>query len=177
MFDVSWSELLILGLVTLIFVGPKELPRFLGTLGRYAGMVRRHANEFRSVFEQAMREAELDQIQKEIRSVGEGVKTSLDQATRSVDDLKSAAKIDLDAGPKPSATAPAATEAPKVPADTTPAITTPAIETPAATTPPSETAASETAASDSPSAAPQTESSPEKAPGASAEEKSTAGLA
>ena len=66
MFDISWSELLILGIVTLIFVGPKELPRFLGTLGRYAGVVRRQAKEFRAVFEQAMREAELDQIQKEV---------------------------------------------------------------------------------------------------------------
>ncbi len=60
MFDVSWSELLILAIVALIFVGPKELPRLLNTLGRYAGVVRRHANEFRSYFEQAMREAELE---------------------------------------------------------------------------------------------------------------------
>ncbi len=109
MFDVSWSELLILGLVTLIFVGPKELPRFLGTLGRYAGVVRRHANEFRAVFEQAMREAEMDQIQKEVRAVSEGVKASLDDATRSVETIKSAAKVKLDSKPE---------EAPKVlPAD------------------------------------------------------------
>ena len=100
MFDVSWSELLILGLVTLIFVGPKELPRFLGTLGRYAGVVRRHANEFRSVFEQAMREAEMDQIQKEMRAVSEGVKASLDDATRAVESVKSAAKVDPDAKPE-----------------------------------------------------------------------------
>ncbi|MBN8912131.1 MAG: twin-arginine translocase subunit TatB [Rhizobiales bacterium] len=101
MFDVSWSELLILGLVTLIFVGPKELPRFLGTLGRYAGVVRRPANEFRSVFEQAMREAEMDQIQKEMQAVSEGVKASLDDATRAAESVKSAAKIDPD--PKPEA--------------------------------------------------------------------------
>lgn len=100
MFDVSWSELLILGLVTLIFVGPKELPRFLGTLGRYAGVVRRHANEFRSVFEQAMREAEMDQIQKEMQSVSEGVKASLDDATRAAESVKSATKIDPDAKPE-----------------------------------------------------------------------------
>ena len=68
MFDISWSELLILGLVTLIFVGPKELPRFLGQLGRYAGVVRRHANEFRAVFEQAMREAEGRALSNELRT-------------------------------------------------------------------------------------------------------------
>lgn len=111
MFDVSWSELLILGLVTLIFVGPKELPRFLGTLGRYAGVVRRQANEFRAVFEQAMREAELDQIQKEVRAVGDGVKASLDEATRSVEGVKEAAKIETntppDVAPKALESAPA----------------------------------------------------------------------
>jgi sec-independent protein translocase protein TatB len=96
MFDVSWSELLILGLVTLIFVGPKELPRFLGTLGRYAGVVRRQANEFRAVFEQAMREAEVEEIQKEVRAVSDGVKASLDEATRSVEGVKAAAKIEAD---------------------------------------------------------------------------------
>mgnify|MGYP000991669405 CR=1 FL=1 len=103
MFDVSWSELLILGLVTLIFVGPKELPRFLNTLGRYLGVVRRQANEFRSVFEQALREAEMDEIQKEMRAVSDGVKASLDEATRSVDSVKQAARVD-----PPSLGAPAA---------------------------------------------------------------------
>ncbi len=92
MFDVSWSELLILGLVTLVMVGPKELPRFMRTLGRYLGIVRRQANEFRSVFEQAMREAEMDEIQKEVRSVSDGVKASLDEATRSIDSAKDAAQ-------------------------------------------------------------------------------------
>lgn len=94
MFDVSWSELLILGVVTLIFVGPKELPRFLNTLGRYLGVVRRQANEFRSVFEQAMREAEMDEIQKEVRAVSDGVKASLDDATRSVESVKQAARVE-----------------------------------------------------------------------------------
>lgn len=100
MFDVSWSELLILGLVTLIFVGPKELPRFLNTLGRYAGVVRRQANEFRAVFEQAMREAEMDQIQKDVRALSDGVKASLDEATRSVESVKAAAKVDADLKPE-----------------------------------------------------------------------------
>jgi len=108
MFEVSWSELLILGLVTLIFVGPKDLPRFLGALGRYAGVIRRHANEFRAVFEQAMREAEMDQIQKEIRSVKEGVNASLDEAVRSVDGVREAARIADSAPHAPSVDTPQA---------------------------------------------------------------------
>jgi sec-independent protein translocase protein TatB len=82
MFDISWSELLILGIVTLIFVGPKELPQFLGTLGRYAGMVRRQAQEFRHQFDQAMREAELDRIKGEVESVSQEVSGSLSEAER-----------------------------------------------------------------------------------------------
>ncbi len=124
MFDVSWSELLILGLVTLIFVGPKELPRFLNTLGRYLGVVRRQANEFRSVFEQALREAEMDEIQKEMRAVSDGVKASLDEATRSVDSVKQAARVD-----PPSLGAPAAGAKPAgadAPASAEPAATSPA---------------------------------------------------
>jgi sec-independent protein translocase protein TatB len=115
MFEVSWSELLILGLVTLIFVGPKELPRFLGTLGRYAGVIRRHAGEFRAVFEQAMREAELDQIQKEVRDVRDGVKASLDQAVGSVDRARAEANAQTIAKP---ATEP---QTPEVAGDPSPA--------------------------------------------------------
>ncbi len=76
MFDISWSELLILGVVTLIFVGPKELPKFLGTLGRYAGVVRRQANEFRRIFDEAMREAELQELKKNVDDIRHDVTSS-----------------------------------------------------------------------------------------------------
>jgi sec-independent protein translocase protein TatB len=111
MFEISWSELLILGLVTLIFVGPKELPRFLGTLGRYAGVVRRHANEFRAVFEQAVREAEMDEIQKEVRAMSDGVKASLDDATRHVERAKAAATVEPSIAKPAAETKPAAVPA------------------------------------------------------------------
>ena len=69
MFEISWSELLILAIVTLIFVGPKELPVFLRTLGRYAGSIKRQASEFRSQFDDAMREAELDSMKEEVEAM------------------------------------------------------------------------------------------------------------
>lgn len=84
MFDISWSELLILAVVTLIFVGPKELPKFLATIGRYVGAVRRHANDFRQVFDQAMREAEVDQMRRDVESVRDDVKQSIRDANRLV---------------------------------------------------------------------------------------------
>jgi sec-independent protein translocase protein TatB len=87
MFEISWSELLILGIVTLIFVGPKELPVFLRTLGRYAGVIKRHANDFRLQFEEAIRESELDAVKKEFDSMQQSVnaevmsaKTALNEA-------------------------------------------------------------------------------------------------
>jgi sec-independent protein translocase protein TatB len=112
MFDVSWSELLILAIVTLIFVGPKELPVFLGTLGRYAGMVRKQATEFKRHFDDAMREAELDQIKKDVEAMTRDVNESVMSATRSaeaeINDAKTAMSPSLpDAAKAPAVAAPA----------------------------------------------------------------------
>jgi sec-independent protein translocase protein TatB len=96
MFDISWSEFLILAVVTLIFVGPKELPVFLRTLGRYAGTLKRQAGEFRAQFEEAMRESELDQLRKEMEGVRQDVNRSLDDAGRSVESEFDAARRQID---------------------------------------------------------------------------------
>src|SRR5262247_2831401 len=66
MFDVGWSELLLIGIVALIAIGPKELPGALRTLGQWMGKVRRMASEFQSQFHEAMREAELADLKKEV---------------------------------------------------------------------------------------------------------------
>ena len=83
MFEISWSELLILGIVTLIFVGPKELPVFLRTLGRYAGSIKRQAADFRAQFDMAMREAELDSVKKEVEAMQASVNSEVMSAKRS----------------------------------------------------------------------------------------------
>jgi sec-independent protein translocase protein TatB len=92
MFDISWSELLILGIVALIFVGPKELPVLFRTLGRYAGIVRRQAAEFREQFDAAMREAEFDQMRKDLTKVKDDLTNSVREAEASA----SAIKTDID---------------------------------------------------------------------------------
>jgi sec-independent protein translocase protein TatB len=66
MFDFSWSELLLIGVVALIFIGPKELPGVLRTLGQWMSKVRRMASEFQNQFHDAMREAELADLKKEV---------------------------------------------------------------------------------------------------------------
>jgi sec-independent protein translocase protein TatB len=96
MFDISWSELLILGIVTLIFVGPKDLPVFMRTLGRYAGAVKRQVGDFRAQFEVVMREAELDQVRKEV----EAVQTSIGAEVAGVKEAISAQPGSAD-GPDP----------------------------------------------------------------------------
>ena len=66
MFDIGWSELLVIGIVALIVIGPKELPGVLRTLGQWMGKIRRMASEFQGQFQEAMREAEIAELKKEI---------------------------------------------------------------------------------------------------------------
>jgi sec-independent protein translocase protein TatB len=70
MFDLSWTELLVIAAVAIIVVGPKDLPRALRGVGRWTGKARRMARDFRRQFDEALREAELDTIKKEVESVG-----------------------------------------------------------------------------------------------------------
>jgi sec-independent protein translocase protein TatB len=66
MFDIGWSELLIIGIVALIVIGPKELPAVLRTVGQYMTKVRRMASEFQGQFQEAMREAEMADLKKQV---------------------------------------------------------------------------------------------------------------
>lgn len=77
MFDIGWTELLIFAVVTLIFVGPKELPVLMRTAGRYFGMVRQQADEFRRHFDAAMQEAEFDRVRAELDAVGDDLNTAV----------------------------------------------------------------------------------------------------
>lgn len=66
MFDFSWSEILLIGIVALVFIGPKELPGVLRTLGQWMSKIRRMAGDFQNQFHDAMREAELADLKKEV---------------------------------------------------------------------------------------------------------------
>lgn len=69
MFDIGWSELLVIGVVALIAIGPKELPGVLRMVGQWIGKARRMAGEFQSQFQEAMREAELADVKKQFDDV------------------------------------------------------------------------------------------------------------
>src|ERR1700736_2265028 len=66
LFDIGWSELLLIGIVALIAIGPKELPTVLRTLGQWMGKLRRMASEFQNQFQEAMREAEMADLKKQV---------------------------------------------------------------------------------------------------------------
>ena len=64
MFDIGWSELLVIGVVAVVVVGPKELPRLMRTFGHYTGKIRAMANDFQRQFEDAVRDSEIDEVRK-----------------------------------------------------------------------------------------------------------------
>jgi sec-independent protein translocase protein TatB len=66
MFGIGWSEFVVIGVVALIAIGPKELPGVLRMVGQSLGKIRRMANEFQGQFQEAMREAEMADVKKQI---------------------------------------------------------------------------------------------------------------
>jgi sec-independent protein translocase protein TatB len=73
MFDIGWGELVVIGIVALIAIGPKELPTVLRTLGQYMAKVRRMASEFQGQFQEAMREAEMADLKKQAEDLRSSV--------------------------------------------------------------------------------------------------------
>jgi sec-independent protein translocase protein TatB len=66
MFDIGWSELVVIAVVALIVIGPKELPGVLRTVGHYMRKIRGMASEFQGQFQEAMREAEMADLKKHV---------------------------------------------------------------------------------------------------------------
>ena len=78
MFDIGWSELLVIIVVAIVVVGPKELPKLMGTFGHYAGKLRRAAADFQRQFDEAMRDTEVAEVKKAMEAV-RAETASLDQ--------------------------------------------------------------------------------------------------
>lgn len=80
MFDMSWGEIMVIGGVALIVIGPKDLPKALRTVGQMTAKVRRMAGEFQSQFNEAMREAELEDVRKEVEGLNRDVSAATSSA-------------------------------------------------------------------------------------------------
>jgi sec-independent protein translocase protein TatB len=77
MFDIGWSELLVIGVVALVVIGPKELPGVVRMLAQNIGKLRKMAGEFQSQFTDAMREVELSELKKDAEKLVSDTKSTL----------------------------------------------------------------------------------------------------
>lgn len=65
MFDIAWSELMVIAVIALVVIGPKDLPKAIFTLGKWVRKARGVAREFQTHIDDMMRETELDELRKE----------------------------------------------------------------------------------------------------------------
>lgn len=112
MFDIGWGELVVIGIVALIAIGPKELPTVLRTLGQYMGKVRRMAAEFQGQFQDAMREAEMADLKKQAEEIKSSVSdlASFNPMANTQKEIESAFEM-----PEAGTAAPSSEPAPAVP--------------------------------------------------------------
>ncbi|MGV7218385.1 Sec-independent protein translocase protein TatB [Bradyrhizobium sp. UFLA05-112] len=104
MFDIGWSELVLIAVVALVAIGPKELPGVLRMVGQWMGKARKMAAEFQGQFQEAMREAEMADLKKSFDEVKEAASsfTGNNLMTSLTKDVNEALRIeDID---KPAAT-------------------------------------------------------------------------
>ena len=88
MFDLGWGKIIIIAVIALVVIGPKELPAVLRTVGQWMGKIRRMAAEFQGQFQEAMREAEMADLKKSIDSITDatrGIGDPLGTVTRNIE--------------------------------------------------------------------------------------------
>ena len=101
MFDFDAGKLIVIGIVALIVIGPKDLPRVMCQLGQALSRVRRMASEFQGQFMEAMREADLEEIRADVAKMKDSVNLGVDfNPARDVKEHMIGALTGLDA-PKP----------------------------------------------------------------------------
>ena len=100
MFDIGWMELMVIGVVALIVVGPKDLPEMFRQLGRFTAKVRTMGREFSRAMEQAAKESGVDEVRRDLKAVANPVSNGM-QSLKSAadkfekwDPLKPAARAD-----------------------------------------------------------------------------------
>ena len=78
MFDIGWQELFIVGILALIVVGPKDLPKTIKTVTTWIRKARMLARDFQSGVDEMVREADLDDVKKQLTAGGEDLKKELE---------------------------------------------------------------------------------------------------
>ncbi|MBU9698580.1 Sec-independent protein translocase protein TatB [Rhodobacteraceae bacterium HSP-20] len=156
--EIGWTELLVIGVVALIVIGPKDLPEMFRTLGRFTAKARSMAREFSRAMEQAAKETGVDDVARDLKNVAsprsmglDAVKTAADKFEK-WDPLKNAAKPTAPAPmrpavtPAPAAAAPVAAAADLPPVSPAEAAAQAAAAAPVAAAPPAASMGPATAA-------------------------------
>ena len=185
MFDIGWTEMLVIAIVMIVVVGPKDLPKMLRTFGRTTAKMRSMAGDFRKQFDDAMREAELDEVRSTIDSVRKmnpaaDVKKALNPMEKAAADVRAGLEKTLKPSPPPQASPvaqpvePAKTGATAMPGETSaPAEAKPVEAKPAVAPAPAKAAAKKPVAAKAPDAKAAARPAP-KAPARSAPAKPAA---
>ena len=121
MFDIGWIELMVIAIVAIVVVGPKDLPRAMRFVGQWTGKMKKMAREFQGQFNEALREAELDTVKKDIEQIGKidplaGVRKEMAKVDSAVRDATKPAAPAAPAASEPVVPA-VATEAPIPPVE------------------------------------------------------------
>ncbi|MBS0518887.1 MAG: twin-arginine translocase subunit TatB [Proteobacteria bacterium] len=161
MFGIDSPELLVIAIVALIVIGPKELPTLLRTWGKWMAQMRGMASEFRGHVDEMIRQSELDEVKKQLEAATGGVdlksldptkqiRSAIEEGVAEGEKAMAEAKAALDNPLVEPESAPqvAAEPAPQLTADATPALETAVPETAVAETVASEAVASEAVASE-----------------------------
>ena len=124
MFDIGFSELLVIGLVALIVIGPERLPRVARTLGHLAGRLQRYVADVKADINREVELEELRKMKDSVQQTAAGIESSVQSELNSVQgDLKTAesqlnAAADAAAGGTPPHAPQAPAETPKIPEKT-----------------------------------------------------------
>ncbi|MER9432047.1 Sec-independent protein translocase protein TatB [Mesorhizobium sp. M0408] len=113
MFEVGWTEMLVIAIVMIVVVGPKDLPNMLRTFGRTTAKLRSMASDFQRQFNDALKEAELDDVKKSVDSLrslnpAAEIRKQLNPFEQAAADVRSG--VDAVMKPKPAVDAAASTE-------------------------------------------------------------------
>lgn len=105
MFGIAWSEFLLIGIVALVVVPPKDLPVMMRTVGRWVGQMRRMASDFQYQVSSALREAEIEDLRKSVEDLTSAdpmraLRNELDEVAKPLEDLTGQIKSDLTASPE-----------------------------------------------------------------------------
>ncbi len=134
MFEIGWTEMLVIAVVMIVVVGPKDLPQMLRQFGRTTSKLRAMAGDFRKQFDDALKDAELDDVKQSIDTIrgfnpATQVRKQLNPFEQAAQDVRSG----IDKAMKPStANLPASTEVHTAPPLKEGTVERPAVETPIA---------------------------------------------